>query len=216
MRRPSTTRFHDATSPIACAACDLNSICRVMGLIPPESPGPRLSSGMHRSIRAGAMLYQAGLPASALFAIRRGTVKLVSATSEGGRRIVSFHVPGEVLGLEAFGRGTYVCDAIVLEPAQYCELPLALLGDRSSRAGSLATELIKLLSLATAPRRDLARGKARERVVNFLLDLSQRLASRGLEATELKLSMSRLEVADLLDMRIEAVSRALQDLNREQ
>lgn len=201
--------------PIACRACDLNAVCRLTGLIAYEGGPSRQSGGALRSLSAGAVLYRAGAPAHALFAIRQGAIKLTRLTPEGEERVVSFHTPGEVLGLEAFGVKSYVCDAVALEPVQCCELPLPVLNDRSPHSVELASELVKLLSRAASLRVDLARGSARERVINFLLDLSSRLASRGLPSSELRLSMSRLEIANLLDTRIETVSRTLQQLNRE-
>lgn len=213
---PKTTRGCERVGPIACRACDLNAICRIAGLIAYEGGRPRQPTGALRAIRPGAALYRAGAPAHALYAIRLGTIKLTRVTMEGEERLVSFHTPGEVLGLEAFSQAGYACDAIALEAAQACELPLPLLNDRSSQAAELAAELVRLLSRAAAFPREFARGSARERVTNFLLDLSHRLASRGFDPRHLKLSMSRLEIANLLDTRIETVSRVLQQLHREQ
>ncbi|HEX2494213.1 MAG TPA: cyclic nucleotide-binding domain-containing protein [Steroidobacter sp.] len=211
-----TSCARERIPPIACRACDLNTICRLTGLVAYEGGRPRQPTGALRTLRPGAALFRAGAPASALFAIRQGTIKLTRVTAEGDERIVSFHTPGEVLGLEAFSMGAYVCDAIALEPVQCCELPLPLFSDRTAQRAEIAAALVQLLSRAVAIRPDFARGSARERVMNFLLDLSQRYAERGLDASELRLSMSRLEIANLLDTRIETVSRTLQQLNREQ
>jgi CRP/FNR family transcriptional regulator len=212
---PTVARGRERVGPIACRACDLNAICRIAGLIAYEGGRPRQPTGALRAIRPGAALYRAGAPAHALYAIRLGAIKLTRVTLEGEEQIVSFHTPGEVLGLEAFSQAGYACDAIALETVQACELPLPLLNDRSSQAAELTRELVRLLSRATAVPRQLARGSARDRVTNFLLDLSHRLASRGFDPTHLKLSMSRLEIANLLDARIETVSRVLQQLHRE-
>jgi CRP/FNR family transcriptional regulator len=179
---PTVASGCERVGPIACRACDLNAICRIAGLIAYAGGRPRQSTGALRAIRPGAALYRAGAPAHALYAIRLGTIKLARVTLEGEEHIVSFHTPGEVLGLEAFSQAGYACDAIALETVQACELPLPLLSDR---------------------------------VTNFLLDLSHRLARRGFDPTHLKLSMSRLEIANLLDARIETVSRVLQQLHRE-
>lgn len=205
----------DSNGPVACRNCDLNAICRLTGLIAYESGRPRRATGALRTLRPGAALYRAGSPAHALFAVRQGAVKLMRVTPDGDERIVSFHMPGDVLGFEAFSRRAYECDAIALEAAQCCELPLPLLNGGSSQAAELARELVRLLSHAAAIHADLARGSARERVTNFLLDLSQRRAERGFDPSCLRLSMSRLEIANLLDTRIETVSRVLQRLNRE-
>lgn len=177
--------------------------------------GPAARAGTMRTVRAGATLYSAGMPATTLFAIRSGTIKRVELTADGEERVVSFHMPGEVLGLEAFGAGTYRFDAIALGAAHCCEIPLPALADDSPRTAALATQLVKLLSRAAASQPNFARGTARQRVTNFLLDLASRLRARGLNGNDLHLQMSRLEIANLLDTRIETVSRTLQQLHRE-
>jgi CRP/FNR family transcriptional regulator len=150
-----------------------------------------------------------------LFAIRQGTVKLTRVTAEGDERIESFHTPGEVLGLEAFSAEVYAWDAVALETVQCCELPVPVLDSLTPQTAAMASELVRLLSKGVS-RTHLTRGTARQRVINFLLDLSQRLSERGLDGTNIKLAMSRLEMANLLDTRIETVSRILQQLHREQ
>lgn len=212
----NAARGCERIGPIACRNCDLNAICRITGLIAYDGGRPPQTTGALRTIRTGAALYRAGTPAHALFAMRQGTIKLTRVTAEGDECIVSFHTPGEVVGLEAFSQAYYACDAIALGAVQVCELPLPRLDYFSAQGTDLATELVRLLSRAAALSRDFARGSARQRVTNFLLDLSHRLASRGLDPMRLRLSMSRLEIANLLDTRIETVSRVLQQLHREQ
>ena len=65
---------------------------------------------------------------------------------------------------------------------------------------------------AAAPKPSPARGAIRDRVTRFLLDLGSRLGSRGLEGREFALGLSREEIADLLDTRVETVSRVLQKM----
>jgi len=175
----------------------------------------RRVSGALRKVSAGRALFRAGTPASMLFAIRQGTVKLTRVTPEGDERIESFHITGEVLGLEAVNGKVYAWDAVALEAVQCCELPVPILDSSTSQTAAMASALVRLLSKGIS-RIHLARGSARQRVVNFLLDLSQRLSERGLDGTNIKLAMSRSEMANLLDTRIETVSRILQQLHREQ
>lgn len=201
--------------PIACRNCDLNAICRLTGLIAYEGGRARRATGAMRSLHPGATLYAAGSAAMTLFAIRSGTIKRVELTADGDERVVSFHTPGEVLGLEALRTGIYDSDAIALGRAQCCELTIPRLTDESPRTAALATQLVQLLSRAAAVQPTFARGTARQRVTSFLLDLAARMRARGFDARELHLTMSRLEIANLLDTRIETVSRTLQQLHRE-
>lgn len=201
--------------PIACRSCDLNEVCRLCGLIALEGGRARQPTGALRTVDAGAPLFRAGEPAHSLYAVRQGLLKSVRVTVDGEERVLAIHTPGEVLGLEAFGLGMYAYDAVALQPAVCCELPLPLLGDQSTRARELSAALVRLLSRAVEPRLHPAHGSARERVMAFLLDLAQRLERRGLDSRRFSLGVSRQELADLLDTRIETVSRTMQQLNRE-
>jgi CRP/FNR family transcriptional regulator len=49
--------------------------------------------------------------------------------------------------------------------------------------------------------------RAEERLAAFLLNLSQRLAARGLSPTHLQLRMSRQEIGSYLGLKLETVSR---------
>jgi len=198
--------------PIACRSCDLNEVCRLIAL----EAGPRgQSTGGLRTVPAGAPLFRTDTPAHGIYAIRQGMLKSVRVTVEGEERILGVHTPGEVLGLEAIGLRSHAYDAIALQPVVCCELPLPMLGEQSARVRELGTALFRLLSQAIEPRSQLARGTVRQRVTGYLLDLAQRLERRGLESRRFSLGLSRQELAELLDTRIETISRMLQQLNRE-
>jgi CRP/FNR family transcriptional regulator len=51
--------------------------------------------------------------------------------------------------------------------------------------------------------------RAEERIAVFLLNLSQRMASRGYSATRFILRMTREEIGSLLGLKLETVSRIL-------
>lgn len=215
-RTSRSANGRETLGPISCRSCDLNEICRLSGLIAFDGGRGRQSTGALRVLRTGAPLFQAGATAHSLYAVRQGMLKTVRVNAEGEEHILAVHTPGEVLGLEAFGMGTYASDAIALQPAVCCELPLPLFGDQGTRVRELGSALVRLLSEATAPRVNPARGSVRQRVTNFLLDLAVRLERRGLNGRHFALGLSRQEIADLLDTRIETISRMMQQLNREQ
>jgi len=209
---PRSTAGRDDIGRIACRFCDLNDICRISGLIASEYGRDRHLTGALRTVRAGSTLFQSGAPAGSLYAIRKGMFKTVDADG----RVLALHIPGEVLGKEAFSAGTYACNAIALQPSVCCELPVPLLAEFGARVPELGTALIRLLSQATVPPPDLTRGSVRQRVTSFLLDLALRLQRRNLDGHQLWLGLSRGELADLLGTRLATVSRVLRQLNREQ
>lgn len=172
-------------------------------------------TGALRAVEAGAPLFRAGATANSIYAIRQGLLKSTRVNVEGEETVLGVHTPGELLGLEAFGVRRYACDAIALQPAVCCELPVPLLTEQSARVRELGAALFRVLGRAAEPRSALARGRVRQRVTAFLVDLAQRLERRGLNPQQFSLGLSRQELAALLDTRIETVSRVIQQLHRE-
>jgi len=194
----------------------LHEICRLGGVLAFDSNRSRQSTGALRTVQAGAALFRAGDPAHTVYAVRQGLLKTVRVSAEGDEQILALHTPGEVLGLEAFGTSTYASDVIAVQSVVCCELPLRSIADQRIRVGGLDSALVRLCARALEPRPNFARGPMRQRVTNFLLDLGSRLDRRGLDGRQFALGMSRSEIANLLDARIETVSRMLQQLHREQ
>ncbi len=214
--RPSNVSTCSSVGPVGCRSCDLHEICRLTGLLAFDAGRSRQSTGALRSVRTGESLFRGGDFAHHLYAVRQGMLKSVHVSSEGDQQIVAYHTPGDVLGLEAFGDGSYAHDVIALQPVVCCELPMRLLANQHKHVGEFGSALIRLLSQAVVPRLNPARGSIRSRVANFLLDLGARLARRGLDGRQFMLGLSRQDIADLLNTRIETVSRTIQQLNREE
>lgn len=215
MTAGSTRPARDGIGPIACRSCDLNEVCRLSGLIAFDGGRARHPTGALRTVRAGTPLFRAGDPAQSVYAVRQGLLKTVHTNADGDEHITAVKTPGEVIGLEAFSTGTYACDVIALQSSVCCELPIRPLAEHGARIGELGSALLRLLSAALIPRPALTRGSIRSRLTTLLLDLSARLQHRGLDGRQLSLGLSRQEIADLLDTRIETVSRMIQQLHRE-
>jgi CRP/FNR family transcriptional regulator len=201
--------------PIACRSCDLYEVCRLCGITALGENRGVQRTGALRTLRAGTRLYRAGEPAHSLFAVRQGMLKSVDVGTDGEERIVAVNTPGDVLGTEVFAKRVFSHDVVAVQPVVCCELPLSLLSDQYPRVRELAAALINLLSRISAPRPALARGSMRNRVAGFILDLARRFEQRGLDGRSFSLGMTRQEIANLLDTRIETVSRMIQKLNRE-
>lgn len=205
-----------ASCAIACEACDLWTICRAKQPPIGSIPGGRdRRAGSAQRLPAAAYLFRAGRPAKAVYGVRQGTLKTVRISPDGEQRIVAFHLPGDVVGLEALSAGQHSGDVIALEPSALCELPLARLNGWLAEMPDVARSMLQLLSRAVADawnRPEPTRGAVWQRVEGFLGDLSARLERRGLDGRHLWLSMSRTDIANYLDLRIETISRTLRQL----
>jgi CRP-like cAMP-binding protein len=107
-----------------------------------ETELDRLASSI--SLPAGAVLFHCGDPASGVFLVRKGTVRMALDDAEGifPQRLIG---PGEILGLPAALTGHYSLSATVIEPAELGYVPAPLVNsllECSPRLCLLATRVM--------------------------------------------------------------------------
>lgn len=160
--------------------------------------------------RRGDYVFRAGNPFRAIFAVRAGAVKTVAMDPDGNEHILGFYIPGEVIGLNAIYPEHYPCDAIALETSLFCRFSFPAISALATRMPGLQQQLFKLISkeLGEANRLLGSQG-ADERVAAFLLNLAARYAAQGSPPRQLRLAMSRNDVAAHLHLASETVSRTL-------
>lgn len=196
---------------VACRNCSLSTLCLPMGLTPDDVE--RLDSIVKRSrpLHRGDHLFRDGDPFYALFVVKTGSVKTYTPSEEGGEQVLGFHLPGEIIGLDAIEREAHACSAKVLETSAICEIPFARLEELSGYVPSLQHQMYRLLSKEISHDTEmlllLGKKNAEERLATFLLSLSLRLKKRGLSAIDFHLSMSRHEIGNYLGLAVETVSR---------
>jgi len=170
----------------------------------------------HR-LEAGDHLYRCGQPFRAIYLIRSGSVKTCELAEDGREQVTGFRMRGELVGVEAIGLTTHVCDVVALETSEIWELPYPPVITACLRIPELQKRLTE--ALATEIRRDrswmLALGTltAEQRVAAFLLDVGARYEAMGFSGRHFILRMSRADMASYLALKHETVSRALAQLS---
>lgn len=171
-----------------------------------------------RQVGAGEHIAWAESVMEALYIARDGMMKSRRFSLDGDEYVESFHLPGEIAGLEGFARGRHSCDLVALEPLHYCRIPRAHLERCLEMLPGFRRELLRLFaeSLEYAQRLRFATrtSDARGRLAGFLLDLSLRLERRGFPATTFRLGMSRRDIASYVSLTPETVSRVLVGFRR--
>lgn len=204
---------------VSCRHCAFNTLCLPGRLAPEEARVLEQAMERGRLLPAGGSLIRAGARMDALYVVRSGSAKRYTVTVDGAERVHGFHLPGEAVGLEGFARGHYACEVSALEPLRYCRIPLSRLEPLFETLPGLRREILRLLAQALEDaqrlRTELGQCDARDRVARFLADLSLRLERRGLSPTQLRLSMSRSDIAHHLGLTLETVSRVLGAFKRE-
>nr|WP_300988377.1 fumarate/nitrate reduction transcriptional regulator Fnr [Thiocapsa sp.] len=199
------------TIRIACRNCSLSSLCLPMGLAPDDVE--RLDEIVKRTrpLHRGDFLFRDGDRFRSLYVVKTGSVKAFAPSPEGGEQVLGFHLPGEVIGLDAIDKDIHACSAKVLETSAICEIPFTRLEELTATIPSLQHQMFRLLSKEIGHDTDmlllLGKKNAEERLAAFLLSLSKRLHKRGLSATDFYLSMSRHEIGNYLGLAVETVSR---------
>jgi CRP-like cAMP-binding protein len=157
-------------------------------------------------------LYHSQAPGEAVFTIRNGLLKLVQYLPDGTQRIVRLLRGTDVTGLEALLGQPYQHDAVVLQTASICRIPVdvvrALDRDKPGLRQELMCRWQRALSEADAWLTELSTGTARQRVARLLLRL---LDDRGQGLCEL---FSREDIGAMLGLTTETASRVVAEFKR--
>ncbi len=165
-----------------------------------------------KKISRGAHLYQIGEAFRHLYAIRTGFFKTTISMEDGREQVTGFQMAGEVLGLDGIVNDLHACDAIALEDCEVCVIPFDRLEELSVSVVSLQRHVHKMMSREIVRDQGvmllLGSMRADERLAAFLLNLAQRLQSRGFSPQEMVLRMTREEIGSYLGLKLETVSRS--------
>lgn len=156
-------------------------------------------------------LYREGDELNGIYAVKTGSIKTFIIREDGSEQVLGFHLPGEIIGLDAIESGKHTCNAKVLETTATCLIPFTKLEKLSMEIPSLQHQMFRLMSREISNESNmlilLGKRNADERLAAFLLSLSRRYKQRGFSATEFNLSMSRNEIGNYLGLAVETVSR---------
>lgn len=161
-------------------------------------------------------VYGEGDSCSGLYVIRVGRIKLVRTSRNGKEQIIKLLGPGDLLGLEALsGSPFYENTAICMESADLCYIStedfFRLMRDEPSVATKLISALGRELSSAYSNIGTLGLLNAREKMAHLLYSLAKEYGASGSGSSEvtLNLTLSRLEIAELLGITQETSIRLL-------
>ncbi|CBA15565.1 helix-turn-helix domain-containing protein [Xanthomonas albilineans] len=126
-------------------------------------------------------------------------------------QILGFHLPGELIGVDAMANEYHLCAADALERTSICELPYTQLQKVMTEVPSLQHQLIRAISRELVAEQHhlvmMGRPQAQERLAIFLRSLSERYGRLSRDAETLTLTMSRHDIANYLGLAVETISR---------
>ncbi|MEN9727515.1 MAG: family transcriptional regulator, anaerobic regulatory protein FnrL [Pseudomonadota bacterium] len=195
----------------ACSACNLRELCLPVGLSTPDLERLDGLVAQRRHIPRGEDLFRTGERFAQVYAVRSGFFKTGLMLEDGREQVTGFQMTGELLGLDGISTDAHTVTATALEDSQVCVIPFDQLEELSREFNDLQRQFHKIMSREIV--RDhgvmllLGSMKAEERLAAFLVNLTQRLATRGYSSSEVVLRMTREEIGSYLGLKLETVSR---------
>lgn len=165
-------------------------------------------------ISRGKHLILEGDESQDVYNIISGDLSISRLSSDGRRQILGFLGSGDFLGLTL--KDSYRFSAEALTDVRLCRFDRGSLENLTERFPGMARQVRRMGSAALDSMLDhvfsLGRKSASERVCTFLLLLSHKQGNCHDPARQIRLSMSRSDIADHLGLTIETVSRTLSRL----
>lgn len=194
-----------------CLGCEARgkAVCSVLDC---NCLGEFRRLGTKLSLGAGHTLFFEGEPATRVFTLTRGSLKLYKLFSDGRRQIVGFLGAGDFLGISVDDEHAYTAEA--LEDVEVCCFPRTLFDSFIEGHPAMERELYRLaaheLAASQLQLTLLGRKTAAERLASFLLQLMHKAERFGDRETNIvDLPMNRADIADYLCLTKETVSRIL-------
>lgn len=170
------------------------------------------------ALERGEVLFRQGDPATRVFAVTEGWLRVFVTTADGKACAARLVGPGHVLGLESFGRGgtsgqpSYHATVDALRPAKLCAVPLVQVKSwfRQNPDEALALTAMTVEDMAELQRRLVhnASLSAEERVFELVKDL----ADHAPLGTWVQLPATREQLGEVLGLTFETVSRMIHRL----
>ncbi|WP_072375696.1 helix-turn-helix domain-containing protein [Hyphomicrobium sp. NDB2Meth4] len=172
----------------------------------------RMAHAVVRRLVAKEHVFCEGDDRQHVFRVEDGVIAVYKTLPDGRRQIIDFAYPGDLIGLGVLSE--HVLSAQATVPSRVRCLSAASLERMAESDASLALKLYKSVCQELAATRSLlvtvGQRSAIERVAAFLVALHRRTAANG--SSIIKLAMRRSDIADLLGLTIETVSRTLTKL----
>jgi CRP/FNR family transcriptional regulator len=188
-----------------CATCAIRARA-VCASLPAEPRAAFARLGRHRSIRAGQTLIWEGEEPDLVANVIDGVLKLSTSTGDGREQIVGIAYPSDFIGNPFGGPSRYSVGA--LTDARICLFTRwqfdDFVRDHPANGEELLRRTLGELDRARGFMLLLGRMTAEERVASLLVEMASRLAG---DQARFELPIGRQDMADLLGLTIETVSR---------
>jgi CRP/FNR family transcriptional regulator len=196
----------------------LNATCRdcavrsqaICACLDDEALDGFATQGLQRRHTRGDVIARAGDPVLACANIRSGSVKLTNPTAGGNEAIVALLHPGDMIGQPLGDR--HAQDVVALDDVRVCSFPrpavARLLAQQPAAERALLARTMAELDRTRRLLVRVGRASALARVAGFIDETARALGAVD-DPAGFDLPLTRGEMADMLGLTIETVSRQM-------
>ncbi|MEW6992279.1 Crp/Fnr family transcriptional regulator [Colwelliaceae bacterium 6441] len=205
---------------IVCSQCAMQPICKP---VQREQTSLNISDNyLSKRIDSSTneVLFAQNQPLTAIYAVCSGAYKLTQCNRLNEEKIVGFRFPGELIGEDAIHPKAYAYNAIALNESSVCKVNIKELKACSQVVPDLQLSLIDLLTKQSAMSQSqfqsfIAKKTAESLIAAFILNIIQRKSVYDHQGGEVKLTISRDNIANFLGLRRETLSRIISKFQKE-
>ncbi|HIE49339.1 MAG TPA: Crp/Fnr family transcriptional regulator [Gammaproteobacteria bacterium] len=206
-----------------CRVCQYRNICIPESLLPSlqEPSVQKIASDLAQQISfaKGKLVYRQGDEFQSIFTIRSGCIKTYSLDKNGEELIEGLFFPGEFLALDCISFKRYSHFAVATEDSDLCLINYHNLEALASRESQLALHISKAISGQLSKQlrwaQSFLKGNSEQRLITWIFIVSSKLKLEAKSSYQFPIPVTKAEIAKLLQMRPESLSRVITKLNKE-
>ncbi len=200
-----------------CLNCNVRLIA-FCGILEDEDILQLESISKDKVIPKGEDVFSQGDFVDTFYNIKSGSVKVYKLSTDGRKQIVGFLYPGDFLGMSSDQNYNYSAEA--LEETKLCKFNKIILENFFVKFPVVESKILKIVNHELSAAQDqiflLGKYSAKERLLQFFLNISSQREKLGWGGNPVRLSMPRADIANYLGLTIETVSRTISELKHEQ
>ena len=170
--------------------------------------------------KRGHMVFFEGKTPTGVYCLEQGSVKIYRVGVDGKEQIVRFSTPGSLLGIRSLlSEERYTASAATLEDSVICFISKAfffrLINKYPEMQHAIVAYLCDMLKEAEDQIISIAQKSVRERLASALLILNSVFKPKESQAGNIKISLTREDLANIVGTATETVIRILHDFKEE-
>ena len=180
-----------------CSTCAFSQACLAQGMDKSALMDLHMLVEHVGPLHAGEHVFREGDAFEAIAAVRAGSVKTYTIDRDGHEHVLGFHLPGEVIGLNAIDGDRYPCNAVALDTVMLCRFSFPRISVLAARLPGLQQHLFRLMSRDIGNATLLAGDWTADQRMAAFWWVSRRLAARGFRRT-VPVDQARTDIANYL------------------